>query len=77
LDLLQNPRLAKKDFDKAIELQPGYLPAYRWRAHMRMEKGVAEFEKAWEDYRFCQRNCNEPWVKDLRAALEKATGRTE
>jgi tetratricopeptide (TPR) repeat protein len=76
-DLLQNPRLAKADFDKAIQLQPDYLPAYRWRAYLRMEKTVAEFDQAWEDYRFCQRNCNEPWLKDLRAALEKTTGRTE
>jgi tetratricopeptide (TPR) repeat protein len=78
--LLQNPKLAKADFDKAIQLQPDYLPAYRYRAYLRMEKTVAEFDQAWEDYRYCKNKCNgsePPWLKDLRAALEKATGRTE
>lgn len=76
-DVLQNPRLAKADFDKAIQLHPGHLPAYRWRAYLCMERGVAEFDLAWQDYRFCKSKCNDPWVEELRAALEKATGRTE
>jgi tetratricopeptide (TPR) repeat protein len=80
IDSLQNPRLAKADFNKAIQLQPDYLPAYRWRAYVRMEKTVAEFDQAWEDYRFCRSKCNgsePPWLKDLHTALEKATGRTD
>jgi tetratricopeptide (TPR) repeat protein len=76
-DRLQNPRLAKKDFDQALKLQPGYLPAYRYRAIVRVEKTVSEFDQAWEDYRFCKLNCREPWLEDLHAALEKATGRSE
>lgn len=87
--MLQNPQRAEEDLDKAIALQPGYLPAYRQRMSVRLR--LAKFSEAWQDYNYIteqfaklsaqqQQRLSQvlgpDWMAGMRAEMNKATGRT-